>query len=80
MAGIGIQQQGQRPRAIVPMQELKKRLKVFGALMLLDHKQRVAGPQVQAAKDGAPGVLTANGYGRRLAPARPTRPQRRQER
>ena len=80
MAGVGIQQQGQRPGAVVPVEELKEGLKVLGALMRLSQKQRVAGPQVQAAKDGAPGILTAEGHGRRVASQRPTRSQRRQER
>jgi hypothetical protein len=62
------------------MEQLKKGLKGLGALMRLSQKQRVAAAQVQAAKDGAPGVLTADGHGRQVAPERPTRPQRRQER
>ena len=80
VAGVSIQQQGQRPSAVAPMEELKKGLKVLGALMRLSQKQRVAGPQVQAAKDGVPSVSTADGNGRRVASQRPTRPQRRQER
>jgi hypothetical protein len=61
------------------MDPFKKGLKVLGALMFLGQKERVARPQVQAAEDGAPGVLAAEGNGRRLAPARPTRPQGRQQ-
>ena len=63
----------------MPMKEVKKGLKVLGALMRLGQQQRVASPQVQAAEDGAPRVLTADGYGRGLAPAGPSRPQRWQQ-
>jgi hypothetical protein len=61
------------------MDQLKKGLKVFGALMRLGQKEGVARPQVQAAEDGTPGVLAANRHRRRLAPQRPPRPQGRQQ-
>ena len=61
------------------MDQFKKSLKVPGALMLLGQKERVARPQVQAAEHGAPGILAADGDRRWLAPARPTRPQGRQQ-
>jgi hypothetical protein len=61
------------------MDQLKKSLKVFGALMWLGQKEGVARPQVEAAEDGTPGVLAANCHRRRLASARPTRPQGRQQ-
>jgi hypothetical protein len=79
VAGVGIQQQGHWPGAVVPVNQLKKRLKVFGPFMLLGQKQRVASPQVQAAEDDPPRVLAADGYRRGFAPAGPTRPQGRQE-
>src|SRR5689334_13817453 len=63
----------------MPMNQLQKGLKVFGPLMRLGQKQRMAGPQVQAAKDGPPRVLAADGHRGRLAPAGPTGPQGRQE-
>src|SRR5947209_1917004 len=61
------------------MDQFKKGLKVLGSLMPLSQKQHVARPQVQAAEDGAPGVLAADRDRGRVAPARPTRPQGRQQ-
>jgi hypothetical protein len=61
------------------MDKVKKGLKIFGALMRLSQKQRVTGPQVQAAEDGAPGVSATDRNRRRLTSARPTRPQGRQQ-